>query len=102
MEDNMDTETKLKSEVAPNSNEIRLDKHGFPLVPQPSSSPMDPLNWSVWLKIAVLAQISCISFLSLLAAAMIVCALYIFWPKFTYQFRRRQHLCLYQSSCDKI
>ena len=84
MEDNMDTETKLKSEVAPNSNEIRLDKHGFPLVPQPSSSPMDPLNWSVWLKIAVLAQISCISFLSLLAAAMIVCALHTFWPKFTY------------------
>ena len=51
---------------------LKLDKHGFPLVPQPSEHKMDPLNWSTWLKIAILIQISAISFLSLLAASLIV------------------------------
>lgn len=57
-----------KSDLAP----LKLDKHGFPLVPQPSEHKMDPLNWSAWLKMAILVQISTISFLSLLAASMIV------------------------------
>lgn len=39
---------------------LKLDKHGFPLVPQPSEHKMDPLNWNKCLKIAVLAQISAI------------------------------------------
>jgi hypothetical protein len=51
---------------------VKLDNHGFPLVPQPSEHKTDPLNWNKWLKIAVLAQISAISFLSLLAASLIV------------------------------
>lgn len=51
---------------------VKLDKHGFPLVPQPSEHKMDPLNWSTWLKMAILIQISAISFLSLLAASLIV------------------------------
>jgi hypothetical protein len=51
---------------------LKLDKHGFPLVPQPSEHKMDPLNWSTWLKMAILIQISAISFLSLLAASLIV------------------------------
>ena len=59
-----------------NEDELLLDKHGFPLVPQPSANSMDPLNWSYLLKIAVLAQVSLISFLSLLSAAMIVCNLF--------------------------
>jgi hypothetical protein len=51
---------------------LKLDKHGFPLAPQPSEHKMDPLNWSTWLKMAILIQISAISFLSLLAASLIV------------------------------
>lgn len=57
-----------KSDGAP----LKLDGHGFPLVPQPSDNSMDPLNWPTWLKILVLIQVSAISFLSLLAASLIV------------------------------
>ena len=68
-------EGALHIEISPDEKStvaLKLDKHGFPLVPQPSDHKMDPLNWSPWLKIAVLAQISAISFLSLLAASLIV------------------------------
>ena len=57
-----------KSDIA----DFKLDKHGFPLVPQPSEHKMDPLNWSTWLKVTILIQISAVSFLSLLAASLIV------------------------------
>jgi hypothetical protein len=62
-----------KSDVAV----LKLDKHGFPLVPQPSEHKMDPLNWSTWLKVAILIQISAVSFLSLLAASLIVSPLHL-------------------------
>jgi hypothetical protein len=71
-------EGALHVEISPERHDekstvaLKLDKHGFPLVPQPSDHNMDPLNWSPWLKMAVLAQISAISFLSLLAASLIV------------------------------
>jgi hypothetical protein len=57
-----------KSDVAA----LKLDKYGFPLVPQPLEHKMDPLDWSTWLKMAIIVQISTISFLSLLAASLIV------------------------------
>lgn len=59
---------------APNHTDIRLirDQHGIPLIPQPSSDPMDPLNWKLWIKIMVLAEISLLSFLALLSASLIV------------------------------
>lgn len=36
----------------------KLDPHGFPLRPQPTNDPLDPLNWPYWLKLAVLIQVS--------------------------------------------
>ncbi|KAJ7187223.1 MFS general substrate transporter [Mycena filopes] len=38
--------------------EPRVDTHGLPLIPQPSSDPSDPLNFPQWLKILVLLQVS--------------------------------------------
>lgn len=49
-----------------------LDRHGLPLSPQPSSDPMDPLNWKYWIKIMVLVEVSIFSFLALLSASLIV------------------------------
>jgi len=53
-------------------NGPRLDHDGLPLSPQPSSDPMDPLNWSKRVKLMVLAEISVLSFLALLSASLIV------------------------------
>ncbi|KAF2092501.1 MFS general substrate transporter [Rhizodiscina lignyota] len=41
----------------------KLDKHGFPLRPQPTDSPLDPLNWNRWIKLLVLLQVSFLGFL---------------------------------------
>ena len=41
----------------------KLDKHGLPLIPQPSEDPSDPLNWPQWLKIAILIQVSTLALL---------------------------------------
>lgn len=41
----------------------RCDPHGYPLLPQPSSSPLDPLNWPYGLKIFVLLQVSFLAML---------------------------------------
>ncbi|GAD96993.1 hypothetical protein BC1G_00314 [Paecilomyces variotii No. 5] len=37
---------------------LKLDPNGYPLRPQPSTDPLDPLNWSPWMKLAVLLQVS--------------------------------------------
>jgi hypothetical protein len=42
---------------------LKLDKHGLPLIPQPSDDPSDPLNWPQWLKIAILLQASTMALL---------------------------------------
>lgn len=47
-----------------------LDKHGLPLVPQPSDNKDDPLNWSAALKFAVLLQVSWLAFLGPMSAAV--------------------------------
>ncbi|KAJ7644448.1 MFS general substrate transporter [Roridomyces roridus] len=54
-----------------NSSELKLDSHGLPLVPQPSSDPSDPLNFPQWLKIAILLQVSFLSGLGPLNQAVI-------------------------------
>ncbi|MCJ1286218.1 hypothetical protein MMC26_005563 [Xylographa opegraphella] len=41
----------------------KLDQHGFPLRPQPSDDPKDPLNWNRWLKLFTLLQVSFLAFL---------------------------------------
>jgi MFS family permease len=60
----------------------RLDPHGLPLIPQPTSSSHDPLNWPTWLKWAILAQISLYSLTSLLSASLITPALALLAKEF--------------------
>ncbi|KIW88932.1 uncharacterized protein Z519_10416 [Cladophialophora bantiana CBS 173.52] len=50
---------------------IHRDRHGLPLVPQPSDDPLDPLNWKLWIKLVVLGEVSLLSFLALLSASLI-------------------------------
>nr|GAT57741.1 MFS general substrate transporter [Mycena chlorophos] len=50
---------------------VKLDKHGLPLIPQPSNDPSDPLNWPQFLKIAILLQVSWLAGLGPLNQAMI-------------------------------
>jgi hypothetical protein len=49
---------------------LRLDKTGLPLVPQPTVHPDDPLNWSPYLKLLVALQVSWLSFLGPMSAAV--------------------------------
>ncbi|KAJ7590079.1 MFS general substrate transporter [Mycena floridula] len=50
---------------------LKLDKHGLPLIPQPSNDPSDPLNWPQWLKVAILLQVSALALLGPLNQAVI-------------------------------
>ena len=49
---------------------VKLDKHGFPLVPQPSDNKDDPLNWSSAMKLLVVLQVSWLAFLGPMSAAV--------------------------------
>ncbi|KAJ6451594.1 MFS general substrate transporter [Mycena sanguinolenta] len=70
-------EEKVESQSAPSASikeedqGTKLDKHGLPLIPQPSSDPSDPLNFPQWLKIAILLQVSFIAGLGPLNQAVI-------------------------------
>jgi MFS family permease len=73
-----DNGEKVESQTAPsllkeegNEQGTKLDKHGLPLIPQPSSDPSDPLNFPQWLKIAILLQVSFMAGLGPLNQAMI-------------------------------
>ncbi|KAK4898423.1 hypothetical protein LTR27_004019 [Elasticomyces elasticus] len=50
--------------------EIKLDKHGLPLVPQPSNHSDDPLNWSPSLKLSVALQVSWLAFVGPMSSAV--------------------------------
>lgn len=50
---------------------IKLDGARLPLVPQPSSSEMDPLNYPNWLKWFIICQVSILAFLATLNVAII-------------------------------
>ena len=67
-----DSESKHVHSNSSQGADARLDKNGIPLVPQPTSDPLDPLNWSPWLKILVLLQVSLLAFLALFSASLIV------------------------------
>ena len=67
-----DSESKHVHSNSSQAADARLDKNGIPLVPQPTSDPLDPLNWSPWLKILVLLQVSLLAFLALFSASLIV------------------------------
>ena len=68
----IDSESKHGHSGSSHAADVRLDKKGIPLVPQPTSDPLDPLNWSLWLKIVVLLQVSLLAFLALFSASLIV------------------------------
>ncbi|KIW73022.1 hypothetical protein PV04_01177 [Phialophora macrospora] len=53
------------------TGDLRLDKHGLPLVPQPTDRKDDPLNWSPSLKLFVLLQVSFLAFLGPMAGAIV-------------------------------
>lgn len=44
--------------------QLRLDRHGLPMVPQPTSSADDPLNWNVWFRIALVMLVSGLGFIA--------------------------------------
>ncbi|THV06621.1 MFS general substrate transporter [Dendrothele bispora CBS 962.96] len=50
---------------------IQLDHDGLPLIPQPTTSPYDPLNYPNWLKYTALALVSMLAFLATLNVAII-------------------------------
>ncbi|KAJ7163021.1 MFS general substrate transporter [Mycena filopes] len=71
-------ESKIESQTAPSLHKeenlpegTKVDRHGLPLIPQPSSDPSDPLNFPQWLKIAVLLQVSFLAGLGPLNQAVI-------------------------------
>jgi hypothetical protein len=60
------------SSEGPTDREVKMDKFGFPLFPQPLDDPNDPLTWSKATKLRILIQISLASFISLFSAFAIV------------------------------
>lgn len=57
--------------VRAGSNDIKLDHSGLPLIPQPTASPFDPLNYPDWLKYTILVEVSFLAFLATLNVAII-------------------------------
>ncbi|KAK3072084.1 hypothetical protein LTR53_007472 [Teratosphaeriaceae sp. CCFEE 6253] len=57
-------------EDAASAPELRLDKQGLPLVPQPSPHRDDPLNWPPYLKLLVALQVSWLAFLGPMSSAV--------------------------------
>ncbi|OCT53997.1 MFS general substrate transporter [Cladophialophora carrionii] len=53
------------------TGDLKLDKHGLPLSPQPTDRKDDPLNWSPSLKLFVLLQVSFLAFLGPMAGAIV-------------------------------
>ncbi|KAL9073421.1 MAG: hypothetical protein Q9157_004755 [Trypethelium eluteriae] len=49
---------------------LKLDRHGLPLVPQPTDHPSDPLNWPYYRKAYIALLVSLFSFTSQLTSAL--------------------------------
>ncbi|GAB7352450.1 hypothetical protein MBLNU459_g2861t1 [Dothideomycetes sp. NU459] len=72
MEDSKpDFDYSEKRGVAQVDNGLKLDPYGYPLRPQPSDDPKDPLNWPAWLKLTTLLQVSYLAFLGPFTQAVI-------------------------------
>ncbi|KAF7297188.1 MFS general substrate transporter [Mycena indigotica] len=79
VDEKVSRESRVESQTAPSlhkedvnaSEDTKLDKHGLPLIPQPSNDPSDPLNFPQWLKIAILLQVSFLAGLGPLNQAVI-------------------------------
>ncbi|GLB37958.1 putative major facilitator superfamily protein [Lyophyllum shimeji] len=63
-----DTVTK---EAGPRRERLKLDSTGLPLLPQPTTSPFDPLNYPNWLRYTILGEICMLAFLATLNVAII-------------------------------
>ena len=64
-------EEKAGEDVTKTAPSAKLDPHGFPLRPQPTDDPLDPLNWPYAVKLAVLIQVSFLAFLGPFCQAVI-------------------------------
>ena len=49
---------------------VKLDRHGLPLVPQPTTHPSDPLNWPFFQKAYIALLVSLLAFTSQLTSAL--------------------------------
>ncbi|KAK5125644.1 hypothetical protein LTR85_011918 [Meristemomyces frigidus] len=67
----VDAEKQDNAESNVDTLHIKRDKHGLPLIPQPTEDPLDPLNWKAWIKVLVLFEVSAFTLLTLLSASMI-------------------------------
>ncbi|KAJ8509294.1 hypothetical protein ONZ45_g8508 [Pleurotus djamor] len=65
------SEGKVGSHSLRKQKTVKTDGSGLPLLPQPSSSPIDPLNYPQWLKYTILVQVSFLAFLATLNVAII-------------------------------
>lgn len=52
-------------------SDLKLDSNGFPLDPQPSDHPDDPLNWPLWGKVYIALMVSGLGFISQMGSALI-------------------------------
>lgn len=64
---NIEAVPQAKTDGAP----LKLDKHGLPLVPQPSDHADDPLNWPQWQKVYIAVLVAVLGFVAQLGSALI-------------------------------
>ena len=64
-------EKDLQVETVNQNENLKLDKHGLPLVPQPSDHKEDPLNWPLWLKYWIVLLVSAFTLIAQLCAALL-------------------------------
>lgn len=57
-----DPEKRAIEEESSLEESVKLDRHGLPLIPQPSDDPNDPLNWPYRKKIMILVIMSTLAF----------------------------------------
>ncbi|KAF5355110.1 hypothetical protein D9756_005552 [Leucocoprinus leucothites] len=77
-----------------NKASLKVDKDGLPLIPQPSASPLDPLNYPNWLKYWTLLELSLLAFVSSFTGAIINPAV----PELAHEFGISPHVATYQST----
>ncbi|KIW90026.1 uncharacterized protein Z519_09456 [Cladophialophora bantiana CBS 173.52] len=61
----------IENAVSEKPDNVRRDRHGFPLLPQPTRFRDDPLNWPSWLKWLVLIQASFLAMLGPFNSAVV-------------------------------
>ena len=59
------------SQVEEKQTALKLDRHGLPLVPQPSDHKDDPLNWPKIYRIYIALLISLVAFVAQMGSALI-------------------------------